>query len=147
MPPRLGCLVLADPRLFAQKAAFVFVLTYLLLPLIWFKSSLPAFAYAGGLVLLHVVVLAVYCYKVHFRQLDPSWTSAAARLLGLALCIGLLLLVSDWADANVTSLPVFALQLLVLCAVHTVILAFLMVRVARTDNAADIEGQERLLDE
>lgn len=124
---------------------FVFALTYLLLPLIWFKSSLPAALYASGLVLLHVVVLGVYCYKVHFMQLDPNWRSAAARLLGLAVCIGLLLLVSDWADSNIASLFVFALQLLVLCAVHTLILAFLMVRVA-PNEVMDGQSQQSLLE-
>eukprot|EP00192_Tetraselmis_astigmatica_P014846 CAMPEP_0117670938 /NCGR_PEP_ID=MMETSP0804-20121206/13049_1 /TAXON_ID=1074897 /ORGANISM="Tetraselmis astigmatica, Strain CCMP880" /LENGTH=166 /DNA_ID=CAMNT_0005479329 /DNA_START=334 /DNA_END=834 /DNA_ORIENTATION=- len=138
----IGPLRLQDPKLFLQKVVFVFVLTYLLLPLIWYKSKLPAMAYAAGLIVLHGVVLLVYCYKVQFRQLDPSWRSAAARLLGLGLCIALLLLVSDWADANVTSLWVFAAQLGVLCLVHTVVLAFLMVSLDRRPPAEGSQGEE-----
>ena len=118
----------------------MFCLTYLLLPLIWFKSKLPAAAYAGGLVGLHVVVLFVYCYKVAIRQLDPSWQSAAARALGLGLSIWLLLIVSSWADSNVTSVAVFAAQLAVLCGVHTVILAFLMVRLDPSPQQQEARG-------
>ena len=122
----------------------MFCLTYLLLPLIWFKSKLPAGVYAGGLVALHVVVLVVYCYKVAIRQLDPNWQSATVRALGLALSVWLLLIVSSWADSNVTSVAVFAGQLAVLCGVHTIILAIIMVRLDPRAQSRQ-EQRERLL--
>lgn len=123
----------------------MFALTYLLLPLIWYKSKLPAAAYAAGLIVLHVVVLVVYCYKVRFRQLDPNWRSAAARILGLCFSIYLLLMVSSWADSNVTDVVAFACQLGVLCLVHTVILAFLMVQLDKGSPKEESQDQDQAL--
>ena len=125
-------LVLLDPMLFAKKTALVFVASYLLIPLLAEKGAMPAWVYASLLVVIHVGVLGVYLYRVRFRSLDFDRYSLGARILGLALTTLLLFAVSGWQDHS--DLAKLSWQMLVLCAVHTILLVFLMVAVERTDQ-------------
>uniref|UniRef100_A0A7S4AZD3 Uncharacterized protein n=1 Tax=Chrysotila carterae TaxID=13221 RepID=A0A7S4AZD3_CHRCT len=92
---------------------------------------ISALAYAIILVSLHVGFVVIYLWRVRFRELDGGdYRSIAARVLGLAFCIVLLWLVAKFTTtSDDVKLWVLAIELLGLCAVHTLILTFLMVRV------------------
>jgi hypothetical protein len=121
--------VLSNPKLFVTKTAMVFVLSFALIPLLQGKSDLPAMAYAGSMVVLHVFILAVYLYRVKFRDLDPDRRSLVARILGLGITTYLLSMTSSFnADSSTIRL---SLQMLAVSVVHMGILALLMVRVVR----------------
>ena len=85
-----------DWKLFLTKTAIIVCATYLFIPLIALhnKGKVSSTAYAGILIALHVCFIIIYCYKVRFGSLDPSWRSLWARILGLLFCIGLLFLVA-----------------------------------------------------
>lgn len=118
---------IVEPSLFVRKTLSVFVLAFALLPLISLKSQVPALAYIGALVVLHIGVLGVYFYRVRFRELDPDWRSLVARVAGLGLMVYLLLLVSKFdAEAPMSTL---AMQMGVVSVLHTLVLLFLMARV------------------
>ena len=127
-------LVLLDPILFAKKTALVFAASYLLIPLIAEKAAMPAWIYASLLVLIHVGVLIIYLYRVKLRSLDMDRISLGARVLGLGFTTWLLFAVSGWQDRE--DLVKLSWQMLALCAVHTVLLALLMV-------AVEPAGQDR----
>ena len=127
-------LVLLDPILFAKKTALVFAASYLLIPLIAEKARMPAWIYASLLVLIHVGVLIIYLYRVRLRSLDMDRISLGARVLGLGFTTWLLFAVSGWQDRE--DLVKLSWQMLALCAVHTVLLALLMV-------AVEPAGQDR----
>jgi len=93
--------------------------------------QISALAYAIILVSLHVGFVVIYLWRVRFRELDGGdYRSIAARVLGLAFCIVLLWLVAKFTTtSDDVKLWVLAIELLGLCAVHTLILTFLMVRV------------------
>lgn len=46
--------------------------SYALIPLIAAKQRLGGLVYGVALVVIHVGVVVVYCYRVQFKQLDPS---------------------------------------------------------------------------
>ena len=127
-------LVLLDPILFAKKTALVFAASYLLIPLIAEKADMPVWIYASLLVLIHVGVLIIYLYRVKLRSLDMDRISLGARVLGLGFTTWLLFAVSGWQDRE--DLVKLSWQMLALCAVHTVLLALLMV-------AVEPAGQDR----
>ena len=129
--------VLLQPKLFWKKIVLVFIASYALLPLILYKSKLPASIYAIILILIHVGVLIIYCYKVQFNQLDFDRISFGSRILALFVTIWLLTVVSNWQDH--THIGIFALQMLVLCLVHSFVLALLMVAVLR--EAVQVEEE------
>ncbi len=119
-------LVLANPRLFWLKSLMVFVLAFALVPLVALKSDVPKMAYAGSLVVLHIAIIAVYFYRVKFRELDPDRRSLVARLIGLALTTYILSASSSFdADSSVADL---AWQMLAVSVIHMVMLLLLMVR-------------------
>ena len=120
---------LVEPRLFLRKTASVFVLAFVLIPLVGMRSELPALLYAGTLVLLHIFVLVIYLYRVRFRELDPDWRSLSARVLALVAVTYLLSAVSRFEAGS--PLSQLMLQMLGLSVLHTVMLALLMVRVER----------------
>jgi len=119
---------LLRPRLFLTKTVFVVLASYAFLPLIAAHNAgrVSAVAYACILVALHLGFVAVYFYRVRFRDLDGDWRSLGARLLGLVCCVFLLALVASSLPKDMGMLSV---ELLGLCAVHTLILALLMVEV------------------
>lgn len=120
-------LVLLNPRLFVKKTGLVFGGSYALVPLMMSKSVMPAGVYVALLLVIHIGVLIVYCWRVQFRSLDVDRVSLGARVLGLAVVTWLLSAVSGWQDHD--HMGVLAAQMLVLCVVHTFVLALLMVAV------------------
>jgi len=129
-------LVLHKPILFLKKAALVVSGSFSLLPLIMYKSKLSGIVYATCLILIHVVVLAVYLYKVKFRELDVDRSSLGGRLLGLTVTIWLLTVVSRWTEGT-SSIIILGLQMVVVSIVHASVLSFLMVAVEPIDNEED----------
>ncbi len=126
---------LADSTLFIQKTVTVFVASFALLPLVGFKSDIPAMLYVVSLVVLHLFVLAIYLYRVRVRELDPDARSVIARLLAVAVVVYLLFAVSSFEEGAPRS--TLALQMLGLSVLHTVMLALLMVRVRYPERSAD----------
>jgi hypothetical protein len=120
-------LVLLKPALFLRKVVLVVVASYALLPLLAYKSSIPGALYVTLLILIHVGVLVLYLYRITFRDLDVDRLSLGGRILGLAVVTWLLTVVSGWQDR--AHIGVLAVQMLVLCLVHTIMLALLMVAV------------------
>lgn len=115
----------------------VFVLSFALIPLLQWKSDLPAMAYAGSIVVLHIFILGIYLFRVKFRDLDPDRRSLIARILGLVITSYLLSTTSSFsAESSTTQL---ALQMLGVSLVHMVILALLMVRIVRPTPAEPVE--------
>eukprot|EP01043_Picozoa_sp_COSAG02_P074598 COSAG02_NODE_15004_length_1215_cov_1.352151_2_plen_181_part_00 len=127
--------VLLEPRLFLRKAVLVVVGSYALIPLLAYKSTMPAGLYLTLLLVIHVAVLVVYCYRVKLRSLDIDRVSLGARVLGLLVVTWMLSAVSGWQDHD--QLLKLAAQMLVLCAVHTVALALLMVAVEPVEQVGN----------
>lgn len=125
--------VLSDPRLFLVKTTSVFALSFALVPLLQWKDDLPALAFTGSLVVLHIFVLGIYLYRVRFRDLDPDRRSLFARALGLVITVYLLSATSTF-DAD-SSIPRLAAQMLGVSLVHMLILALLMVRAVPAEQA------------
>lgn len=120
-------LTIEDPRLFIVKSVSVFVLAFMLLPLVAVKDGLPATIYAGGLVVLHLVILAIYLYRVRFQDLDADRRSLIARLVALAVMTYLLMVVSRFDPDS--SMSTLALQMLGVSVAHMAVLLLFMVRV------------------
>jgi hypothetical protein len=119
----------ADWPLFVKKCAFVAALSYALVPLIAYKQEIPVRLFAGGLIVLHVLILVVYLWRVQIRQLDPDWRAFGARIVGLGFAFWLLELATKLEGGK--DVPRLCANMLVLCAVHCVVLALLTVRVVR----------------
>ena len=119
-------LAMTDWRLFLAKTASVLVLTALVAPLVLVKGGIPATAYLIGLVVLHVIVLALYVYRVRFRQLDPDARSLAMRI-GALVAVGYLLAVVSRFDGQTPTSSLLA-QLAAVFVLHTVVLALLMTK-------------------
>jgi glycerol kinase len=68
------------PRLFVINALSVLALSFALLPIVAIKSSIPAVLYVGLLIVTHIFVLAIYLYRLRFRDLDPNLRSPEHRL-------------------------------------------------------------------
>jgi len=135
-------LVLHKPILFMKKVMLVVAGSFSLLPLIMYKSKLSGIVFAICLILIHVVVLVVYLYKVKFRELDVDRSSLGGRLLGLTVTIWLLTVVSGWTEGT-SSIIMLELQMVVLSIVHASVLAFLMVAVEPIiDNDEDNDDDE-----
>lgn len=123
--------VLQDPSLFVRKALLVFGASIALIPLLMMKATMPSSLYAIFLIVLHVAVLVVYFYRVRWQQLDADCKSLCARLLGLGISIWLLSVVSSAREGAFARI---LLKLFVLCFVHTLTLALLMVAVERRER-------------
>ena len=132
---------LVDTGLFIKKTIFICCASYCFIPIMSLHNSgkLTSLVYAGVLVGLHLVFVVVYFYKVKFSDLSYSRASFWGRVLGLFFCVGLLMVVAGNLDEDLSKL---SLELLGLCAVHTVILALLMVKCERIEVIDDdIEDQ------
>ena len=125
---------LIEPRLFLVKTASVFLLSLALVPLVAMKQQLPAMLYAGGLVILHIFVLAAYLYRVRFGDLDPDRRSLVARIVALAVVSYLLFAASVFEPG--TPIWPMTVQMLGVSVLHTAVLVLLMVRIERTDEQA-----------
>lgn len=121
-----------DWPLFLKKSLFVVVLSYALVPLIAFKQHIPAALFTSGLVVLHVLILVVYVYKVKIRQLDPDWRAFSGRLVAIAFAVWLLDLATRLEGG--TDVGKLCLNMLVLCLAHCFVLALLTVRVVRSGD-------------
>ncbi len=120
---------LLDKPLFIRKTVAVFVASFVLLPLLEFRSSVTALLYAASLVVLHVIVLVLYLYRVPLRRLAASWRGVAGRVLALVVVFYLLVLLSSFdEDASRAAL---ALQLLAVAVLHAAVLLLLMARIDR----------------
>ncbi len=126
---------LTDTALFIRKTVTVFAVSFALLPLVGFKSDIPAMAYAVALVVLHLFVLAAYLYRVRVRELDPDARSLIARLLAVAVVVYLLFAVASLEQGS--SRSSLALQMLGLSVLHTAMLTLLMARVRYAERSAD----------
>ncbi len=71
-----------DARLLSIKVVTEFAAAFALLPLIAEKARIPSLLYAGFLVVLHLVVLFAYVYRVRFRELNPDWRALVPPLGG-----------------------------------------------------------------
>ena len=79
------------------------------------------------LLVIHVGVLVVYLWRVAFCQLDPNWRILGLRIPGLVVSIWLLSVVGSPSDE--VDLIGVALQMILLCVLHAVVLLFLMVAI------------------
>lgn len=130
-PLNLHCgahqLVLLRPRLFLKKCAIVVAASAALIPLLAQKAALPGYLYVALLLVIHVGVLVVYLWRVAFCQLDPNWRILGLRILGLVVSMWLLSVVGSPSDE--VDLIGVALQMILLCVLHAVVLLFLMVAI------------------
>ena len=122
---------LLEPRLFLWKAASVLLLSAALFPILSVKDGIPATIYTGALVVLHVVILGIYLYRVRFRDLDPDIRALALRVMALVVVTYLLLIVSRFDPDGPRS--TLAIQLLAITAFHAILLALVMIRVEPRD--------------
>lgn len=120
---------LEQPRLFLLKALSVLILSYALLPILAIKGSIPAYLYVGLMIGIHIFVLAIYVYRVRFRELDASYRSLIARLIALGVVTYLLVVVSRFEDD--ASWLTLALQMLGVTVFHAMMLALIMFRAER----------------
>ena len=134
---------LLDRTLFIRKTIAVFAASFLLLPLLELRSAVPALLYVAALVVLHIIVLIVYVFRVPMRELATSWRGLAARILGLAVVSYLLVLFSRFDDD--ASRAALAAQLLMVAILHAVVLLLLSARLIRPGDAspASDPGPER----
>ena len=123
---------LPDKPLFFKKTLVIVLASYLFLPLMGLHDDgeITSLAYATILVSLHLFFLLIYFYRVRYKDLEADSSSRTFRVLGLVFCVILLLLVAGNLDND---LKMLAVELIALCAVHTVILAFLMVKVEKIE--------------
>lgn len=135
---------LLDRTLFIRKTIAVFAASFLLIPLLELRSAVPALAYVVALVVLHVIVLIVYVFRVPMRKLASSWRGVAARVLALAVVFYLLVLLSRFDEE--ASRAVLAAQLFLVAILHAVVLLLLSARLIRPGEgapAADAGAERR----
>ena len=135
---------LLDRTLFIRKTIAVFAASFLLIPLLELRSAVPALAYVVALVVLHVIVLIVYVFRVPMRKLASSWRGVAARVLALAVVFYLLVLLSRFDEE--ASRAVLAAQLFLVAILHAVVLLLLSARLIRPgegDPAPDAGAERR----
>lgn len=125
---------LLDRTLFIRKTIAVFAASFLLLPLLELRSAVPALLYVAALVVLHIIVLIVYVFRVPMRELATSWRGLAARILGLAVVSYLLVLFSRFEDD--ASRAALAAQLLMVAILHAIVLLLLSARLIRPGEAS-----------
>uniref|UniRef100_A0A0G4H203 Uncharacterized protein n=1 Tax=Chromera velia CCMP2878 TaxID=1169474 RepID=A0A0G4H203_9ALVE len=116
-----------DLRLFLWKTAFVFVFTFALVPLIELENRIPGTVYAVFLIVLHLVILVIYFWRVHFRALDADWRSLTGRIVGLLASIALLYFAAK--NEYKSNIGILCGYMFMLVIIHTLILALLTVRV------------------
>lgn len=121
---------LLDRTLFVRKTVSVFAASFVLLPLLEFRSAVPALLYALGLVVLHAIVLIIYLYRVPVRRLASSWRGVAGRVLALAVVLYLLVVLSRFEED--ASRAALAAQLLAVAVLHAVVLLLLSARLVRS---------------
>ena len=128
---------LLDRQLFVRKTIAVFASSFVLLPLLEFRNTVPALLYAAALVVLHVIVLVIYLYRVTPSQLVESWRGVTGRVLALAVVFYLLVLLSRFDDD--ASRSTLAAQLFAVAVLHGVVLLLISARLHRSGKGP---GQE-----
>ena len=118
-----------DRALFVRKTIAVFAASFALVPLLELRSAVPALLYVVGLIVLHVIVLIVYLFRVPVRQLASSWRGVTARVLALAVVFYLLVLLSRFDEE--ASRAALAAQLFLVAVLHAVVLLLLTARLIR----------------
>ena len=83
-------LVLEKHRRFVRKTITLGVAIVTLAPLLWWKNALAASVYLGVLVAIHVFALAVFAYRVEWRDLFRERWGFIARVSSLVIFAGLL---------------------------------------------------------
>ncbi|GMH78036.1 hypothetical protein TL16_g07637 [Triparma laevis f. inornata] len=117
-----------NPKQFLYKNIFIILATYMFIPIIALHddNKIGGITYASILIGIHVLFIIIYFYKVKFLKLDSNNKQLAARVLGLIFCVMLLGLVAGNLDED---LGMLALELMGLCAVHSMILLLVTVEV------------------
>lgn len=122
-----------NPKLFTAKTLFIWAASFAFVPLVAANNDgrISAVVYAVVLVVLHVLFLVIYFWRVKFRDLDPGWRSLTARCLGLLASVYLLYLVAGSLpdDIRLLTLDIFGL-----CFVHTLVLLLLTLKVSYDDD-------------
>lgn len=122
-------IIFIDKPLFLKKITVVFVATSILVPFVYFKLYVPATLYIIGLLILHLVFLYTYFFKVAWRQLLQNKLGFALRILAICLFVYLLAVLKFQGSFSFVIANLFAGL-----AIHTLILFALMaeIRVATT---------------
>ncbi len=129
---------LLDRTLFIRKTIAVFAASFALVPLLELRSAVPALLYVAGLVVLHVIVLVIYLFRVPMRQLASSWRGVTARVLALAVVFYLLVLLSRFdEDASQATL---AAQLFLVAVLHAIVLLLISARLIRPGETSPAQG-------
>ena len=126
---------LLDRQLFVRKTIAVFASSFVLLPLLEFRNTVPALLYAAALVVLHVIVLVIYLYRVTPSQLVESWRGVTGRVLALAVVFYLLVLLSRFDDD--ASRSTLAAQLFAVAVLHGVVLLLISARLHRSGKGPE----------
>lgn len=118
---------LSDPAVFFKKLLLLCLATLALVPLIYYKLSIPAFLYLAFLLVIHIAFLVLYLAKVDWRSLVSNKTSLILRLVGVLFFAFLLMVLKYVGD------PIWVLFNIALAfTIHIFILLLLMVTVHRT---------------
>lgn len=117
---------LISPELFIKKLALLCLATLLLVPLVYYKLEIPAMSYLVILIVIHLIFLFLYLFKVEWRSLTPNKITFILRLAAViffAYILAILKLVGE---------PLFVLlNLAVAFVVHALILFFLMIKLEK----------------
>jgi len=81
---------LFDSALFIKKVAVVFAATGILVPLVYYKLSVPAGLYLSALLGLHLVFLYTYFSKVPWTRLMQNRVGFGTRILAVFFFVYLL---------------------------------------------------------
>lgn len=129
-------LVLEKHRRFVRKTITLGLAIVTLAPLIWWKNQLAAGIYLGVLVLIHVFALAVFAYRIEWRDLFQHRWGLVSRVSGLVIFGGLLTLLKFDPDSGF-----FWFALTLLWAFHVGALATLHIR-HRSEMRALASGED-----
>ena len=121
---------LSNPDLFFKKVLTLFLATVLLVPLIQFKLLIPAMAYVGGLIILHLFFFYIYFSNVPWREISKDKKSLILRLVAVLFFIYLLTLLKFQGNSFVILFNISAAFF-----IHLLILFFMMtLRISRDQN-------------
>lgn len=96
-------------------------------PLVYYKQHISVYIYVVALLVLHVVVLVAYMYKVRRHEFAPNKMMLIFRIFGVLFCLALLSIITFAG-----SFWLICIQLLAATALHALILCIVMVQVELT---------------
>ena len=115
-------LSLLQRKVFVKKLLLLCLATLLLLPLIYYKLSIPATIYLVALIIIHLVFLFLYLFKVEWRKLTLNKTTFTLRLVAVIFFAYLLAILKFVGD------PLFiTINITAAFVIHALILLMLMV--------------------